>query len=134
MKLKTRKFFSLFLITSLFFTGCAGDKGNPTATAEAAGVITGTASWYGKELHGRRTASGEAFDMNKLTAAHRTLAFGTRVEVTNLSNGRRTTVTINDRGPSKKERVIDVSQRAALELGMLNAGLAQVSLRVVGAP
>jgi rare lipoprotein A len=94
----------------------------------------GLASWYGKRYHGRRTASGQRFDMNALTAAHRTLPFGTRVEVTNLGNGRALVVVINDRGPFVKGRVIDVSRRAAANLGFLRKGLARVRMRVVGVP
>ena len=90
----------------------------------------GTASWYGEEFHGRSTASGEPFDMNALTAAHKTLSFGTMIEVTNLDNARRITVRINDRGPSVDGRIIDLSKRAAIELGMMEAGLAQVELRI----
>lgn len=95
---------------------------------------TGTASWYGSEYHGRPTASGERFDKNALTAAHRDLAFDTWVEVTNLSNGRRVTVRINDRGPTIMSRIIDLSERAADEIGMKLAGLATVTLEIVGAP
>ena len=86
----------------------------------------GVASWYGKPYHGRRTASGEIYNMNQLTAAHPTLPFGTRVAVTNLENGRTVIVTINDRGPFKPNRVIDVSRKAAGQLGFLNQGLTRV--------
>lgn len=86
----------------------------------------GVASWYGKPYHGRRTASGEIYNMNQLTAAHPTLPFGTRVAVTNLENGRTVIVTINDRGPFKPNRVIDVSRKAAGQLGFLGQGLARV--------
>jgi rare lipoprotein A len=84
------------------------------------------ASWYGRPYHGRRTASGEIYNMNQLTAAHPTLPFGTRVAVTNLENGRTVIVTINDRGPFKSNRVIDVSRKAAGELGFLGQGLTRV--------
>ena len=86
----------------------------------------GTASWYGESLHGQPTASGETFDMNGLTAAHRTLAFGTEVRVTNLKNGRAVILTINDRGPFTDGRLIDVSRRAAEELDFLGDDLAPV--------
>lgn len=86
----------------------------------------GVASWYGRSHHGRRTASGETFDMNKLTASHRWLPFGTRVTVTNLATGQRATLVINDRGPYVAGRILDVSRRAARDLGFLDAGIARV--------
>ncbi|MCP1626035.1 septal ring lytic transglycosylase RlpA family protein [Pseudomonas nitroreducens] len=88
----------------------------------------GTASYYGKAHHGKRTASGERFNQNALTAAHRTLAFGTRVRVTNLDNGRSVVVRINDRGPFGRGRIIDVSKAAADQLNMLRSGTARVRL------
>jgi rare lipoprotein A len=90
------------------------------------------ASWYGRRFHGRRTASGERYNMNALTAAHRTLPFGTRVRVERLDNGRHVVVRINDRGPFVKGRVIDLSREAARRLGILGAGVA--SVRVVTLP
>ena len=91
----------------------------------------GMASFYGAELHGRRTASGERFDMHDLTAAHRTLPFGTRVVVTNPANGRSVTVRINDRGPFHGNRVIDLSRAAASELGLVARGQGRVELALV---
>ncbi|WP_448679366.1 septal ring lytic transglycosylase RlpA family protein [Pseudomonas nicosulfuronedens] len=88
----------------------------------------GTASYYGKAHHGKRTASGERFNQNALTAAHRTLPFGTRVKVTNLDNGRSVVVRINDRGPFGRGRIIDVSKAAAEQLNMLRSGTAPVRL------
>lgn len=88
----------------------------------------GTASYYGKAHHGKKTASGERFNQNALTAAHRTLAFGTRVKVTNLDNGRSVVVRINDRGPFGRGRIIDVSKAAAEQLNMLRSGTARVRL------
>ena len=82
----------------------------------------GIASWYGRAFNGRRTASGERFDMNLLTAAHRTLPMGTVVLVRNPVNGQTVEVTINDRGPYLKDRIIDLSYRAALLLGMVKSG------------
>jgi rare lipoprotein A len=92
----------------------------------------GQASWYGREQHGHLTANGERFDMNALTAAHRTLPMGTRVRVTNLRNGRSVVVRINDRGPYSRGRIIDVSYAAARQLGIIDAGVAPVRLEVVG--
>jgi rare lipoprotein A len=88
----------------------------------------GLASYYGPGLHGRPTASGEKFDQNALTAAHRTVRFGTCLRVVNMENGRSVKVRINDRGPFKGERVIDVSLGAARELDMVKKGLARVRL------
>ncbi|WP_249931300.1 septal ring lytic transglycosylase RlpA family protein [Ramlibacter sp. 2FC] len=92
----------------------------------------GTASWYGLKFHGRRTASGERFDMNEFTAAHRTLPFGTLVRVRSLVNGREVEVRINDRGPHVAGRIIDLSRAAAEALGMLGLGMKSVTLSVVG--
>lgn len=88
----------------------------------------GKASWYGPGFQGKRTASGERFDMGALTAAHRTLPFGTRVRVRNNENGREVVVRINDRGPWVGDRIIDLSKAAAAALGLLRAGEAQVVL------
>jgi rare lipoprotein A len=91
-------------------------------------VGRGRASWYGPGFHGKRTASGERFDMNDLTAAHRTLPFGTRVRVRNIQNGREVVVRINDRGPLVRDRIIDLSRAAAAALDLLQAGEAPVVL------
>lgn len=91
----------------------------------------GTASYYASQFHGRRTASGERFDMRALTAAHRTLPFGTRVRVTNPANGRSVVVRINDRGPFHRGRLIDVSHAAAERLGLVARGHGRVELAVV---
>ncbi len=94
----------------------------------------GIASYYGKEFKGRRTASGEIFDPEKLTAAHPRLPFNTYVKVTNLENGRSVIVRINDRGPFKNGRIIDVSQKAAEILGFKNRGICKVKIEVVSWP
>ncbi len=91
----------------------------------------GMASYYGARHHGRKTASGEPFNKNALTAAHKTLPFGSRVRVTNLRTQRAVVVTINDRGPYAKRRVIDLSEQAAREIGMLRAGVAPVKLELL---
>lgn len=92
---------------------------------------SGRASWYGPKFHGRRTANGEIFDSNALTAAHPSLPFGTKVRVTNLRNGRSVIVRINDRGPFVKGRIIDVSAAAAHILNMVNSGTASVQLEIL---
>jgi rare lipoprotein A len=94
-------------------------------------VGTGEASYYGHELAGNRTASGERFNPNALTAAHRSLPLGTKLRVTNKSNGRSVIVRINDRGPFVGRRVIDVSLAAAHKINMVRAGRAQVTLEIV---
>ncbi len=96
-------------------------------------VSTGEASWYGPGFYGNRTANGELFRPGTLTAAHRTLPFGTKVRVTNLGNGRSAIVRINDRGPFHGRRVIDLAHGAASQLGLISSGIAQVKLEVLQA-
>jgi rare lipoprotein A len=102
----------------------------PTAGIEEVGF----ASWYGAQHQGRRTASGDVFDMNQLTAAHRTLPFGTRLLVTNRDTSQSAEVRVNDRGPFVKGRILDVSYAAARQLGALGAGIFPVRLRVIALP
>ncbi|MFB2967816.1 septal ring lytic transglycosylase RlpA family protein [Aerosakkonema sp. BLCC-F183] len=114
--------------------------GRPTAkpiqialtTAPVLSRLRGLASWYGPGFHGRRSANGEIYNQNALTAAHRTLPFGTQVRVTNLNNGLSVVVRINDRGPYAGRRIIDLSAAAARVLGMMQTGVAPVSLEVLG--
>ena len=89
------------------------------------------ASWYGGSLHGGPTASGERFDKNAMTAAHRTLPMNTRVRVTSKRNGRTVEVRINDRGPYGKGRIIDLSEAAAKRLDMIDAGVVPVRVEVI---
>ena len=93
--------------------------------------MQGFASWYGGKFHGRLTSSGEVFDTNDMTAAHRTLPFGTVVKVTNQDNGKSTLVKINDRGPFVEGRIIDLSRAAAEQLDMVDQGVARVTLDIV---
>jgi len=102
----------------------------PSAPQEAI-LGRGSASYYAAKFDGRRTASGERFDNGAMTAAHRTLPFGTRVRVTNLANGRSVVVRINDRGPFTAGRMIDVSRAAASELGLVARGHGMVELAVI---
>jgi len=95
------------------------------------GVETGVASWYGQEFHGRPTSSREVYDMNDMTAAHRTLPFGTYVMVTNLDNGRSAIVRVNDRGPFARGRIIDLSYAAARVLEIVGPGTARVRLEIL---
>ncbi|WP_263260380.1 septal ring lytic transglycosylase RlpA family protein [Pseudomonas sp. RIT-PI-S] len=113
----------------LLLAGCAGQRtflSPPLAPGQAE---EGLASYYGARHHGLRTASGEPFDQNSLTAAHRTLPFGTQVQVTNLDNARSVVVRINDRGPRARKRVIDLSRGAAERLGMTDDGTARVRIQ-----
>lgn len=96
-------------------------------------VQTGKASFYADKFEGSPTASGEKYKHNKLTAAHKTLPFGTRVRVTNLSNNQTVEVTVNDRGPYVENRVIDLSKSAAEKLGFVNKGIADVKVEVIDA-
>ena len=112
-------------------TGCAGSHPQAAEPAPGPPPQTGVASYYAHKHDGRRTASGELFDMEAMTAAHRTLPFGTRVKVTNLRNGRSVVVRINDRGPFLKNRVIDLSYAAAQELHMITRGTAKVQLDIL---
>jgi len=103
-----------------------------TGAVEAPVVQRGMATFYGREAHGGPTASGERFDMRQMTAAHRTLRFGTRVRVTNTRNGRSVEVRINDRGPyGGKGRIIDLSEAAARRLDMIDAGVVPVTVEVL---
>ncbi|MDH0623352.1 septal ring lytic transglycosylase RlpA family protein [Pseudomonas chengduensis] len=105
--------------------------GGCSTFGSAGGSETGKASYYGDRHHGQLTASGERFDQNALTAAHRTLPFGTRVRVTNLNNERSVVLRINDRGPFVRGRVIDVSRAAAVRLDMLRAGVVPVRVETL---
>ena len=95
---------------------------------------TGVASWYGRQFHGRKTANGETFDMNGLTAAHRSLPLNCYIRVTNKANGKSVVVRVNDRGPFHGNRVLDLSYGAAKTLGITNAGTASVNIERVDGP
>lgn len=113
-------------------TGLAGVYGPPAEQKRGSREVgSGEASFYHSSLEGKPTASGEPYEGAKLTAAHRTLPFGSRVRVTNLSNGRSVIVRINDRGPFARRRVIDLSRTAAEQLGMVNRGRARVRLELI---
>lgn len=115
------------LLAALLAAACAR-----LPLAPRGGVETGVASWYGPEFHGRPTSSREVFDMNDMTAAHRTLPFGTNVMVTDLASGRSVVVRIKDRGPFVRGRIIDLSYAAARVLGIVGPGTAQVRLETLG--
>ncbi|HTQ81093.1 MAG TPA: septal ring lytic transglycosylase RlpA family protein [Thermoanaerobaculia bacterium] len=125
----------LLLLLPLLTTGCSTThpRLRPSDATVGNAFEHGMASWYGPGFDGRRTASGEHYKRTALTAAHRTLPFGTRVQVKNLENGSTVVVRINDRGPFARGRVIDLSYQAAHELGVDAAGTAQVELAILGA-
>jgi rare lipoprotein A len=137
----------LLALTTLVLSGCSlvgrpvppapspGDPLPPVTGVPGPGwTEVGIASWYGNPYHGRATASGEVYDMEARTGAHRTLPFGTRLRVDNLDNGRTATLTVNDRGPFVEGRMLDVSRRIARDLDMLGPGTARVRITVLEAP
>jgi len=105
---------------------------NSGAAAIAGVTESGKIAWYGHKFAGRKTASGEAFNPQALTMAHKTLPFGTRVKITNPKNSKSVTVRVNDRGPTAPDRVGDVSNAAARKLGMIKSGVIEADLAVVG--
>lgn len=111
--------------------GCTSDKKNKPQAELVDYKQTGLASYYAKNLHHRMTASGELFDNNAMTAAHKTLPFGTEVIVTNLSNGKSVTVRINDRGPYVKGRIIDLTRAAFSQIADLDKGVVKAEIRAV---
>lgn len=114
---------------------CGREPDRPVAPAEpAAPVQTGVASYYAPELAGKTTASGEPHEPNALTAAHRSLPLGATAKVTNTENGRSVTVEVNDRGPYAKNRILDLSRKAAERLGFKHDGVAQVAVQPLTAP
>ncbi len=119
------------LLLIVLLVSCAGPQVRPVTVGYEE---VGGASWYGEPYHGRPTTSGEVYDMHQLTAAHRTLPIGTWVMVTNLHNGRSVEVRINDRGPFKEGRVIDLSYAAARLLDVVGPGVVPVRLRVTRLP
>jgi rare lipoprotein A len=106
-------------------------EGRPVARPAIAWAQSGPVSWYGPGFHGRTTANGEIFDTNELTMAHRSLAFGSRVRVTNLENGRTVVVRVNDRGPYVRGRVADLSRAAAKRLEFVDDGVVRARIELL---
>ncbi len=124
---------AVLLATSL--VACSSHRDLESLTEHRVGMRqVGRASWYGPQFHGKRTASGTVYDMDRVSAAHQELPFGTVVHVRNLDNGRELEVEITDRGPFVKGRILDLSRGAARALGMEAAGVADIELRVVSLP
>ncbi len=116
-------------------TSKSSTSGGSSSSSKSSGKVEkGQASYYADKFHGKATASGEKYDKTKLTGAHRTLAFGTVVRVTNTANGKSVDVRINDRGPFKAGRVVDVSRAAAEKLGMIQAGVINCTVEVISEP
>lgn len=113
----------LFTTALLYITGCA-----------SAGTQRGIGCWYGKEFHGKKTASGEIYNMNSMTAAHRKLPFNTWVRVKDLDSGREVDVRINNRGPFTRGRIIDLSYAAAQKLDIIEKGITPVEVKVIKSP
>lgn len=136
------KYFLLYILVSLIFFGCSSttrfsgsnDNSVNNTRIKKTNVLeieTGTASFYADEFDGKKTANGEVYDMNDLTAAHPSLPFNTIVKVTNLSNGKSVEVRINDRMPQFKGRIIDLSLAAARRIEMINTGIQEVKLEII---
>lgn len=134
LRSSTRALFIAILCACILVSGCAKKKVHAARVPRIGATEKGLASWYGIPYHGRRAANGETYDMEKMTAAHRTLPFGTWVEVNNLDNGKVTSVRITDRGPFVRGRIIDLSKAAAREIDMLGPGIAEVRLKIVAEP
>jgi rare lipoprotein A len=129
--------FACSLALMLFAAGCARRSNARLPVplpAKIGSTEIGIASWYGVPYDGRAAASGEIYDMGKLTAAHRVLPFQTWVEITNLSNGKQVDVRITDRGPYVRGRIIDLSMAAARQIDMVRTGTARVRVKVIAAP
>lgn len=134
--MKFSKYLLLFAITAIFASACGtarkGASSSSSTSVKGRRVLeTGVSSWYGPKFHGKLTANGETYDMDGITAAHRTLPFNTEVLVENLDNGKTLVVRINDRGPFAKDRILDLSRGAARKLGVIGPGTANVKLYLV---
>ncbi len=121
--------FTTLLLALLTFTVAL-----PAFAARPGDVQTGVASYYHDSLHGNKTASGQVYDKSQMSAAHKTLPLGSKVRVTDVKTGKAITVRVNDRGPFVKGRIIDLSRRAARELGIIQRGVTRVKMEVVSVP
>ena len=125
---------AVVLLVALGTSSCGRKKYRTAKPPRVGSTETGVASWYGHPYHGRQAANGEIYDMEKLTAAHRTLPFETWVRVHNLTNDKTIDVRIQDRGPFVDNRIIDLSRAAAREIDLIGPGTAKVKLTVISAP
>ncbi|MDP5140994.1 MAG: septal ring lytic transglycosylase RlpA family protein [Spirosomaceae bacterium] len=122
----------VLLSTVLLYISCHSQNNCCPEEMVMGDIIEGKASYYGPRFHGKTTANGEKMDKYSLTAAHKTLPFGTMLEVTNLANGKRVVVRINDRGPYSGSRIIDISLEAAKQIGMIQKGIQRVQVMTIG--
>lgn len=138
--MKTKRYIKQLSLVFYFFflTGCAGhvhyakaSNRQPFQTFREGQVLSGYCSYYGKKFNGRKTANGEVFDMYQLTAAHRALPFNTILEVENLDNHKKVRVRVNDRGPFKKGRILDLSYGAAKRIGLIATGVAKIKAKII---
>lgn len=138
MKSPLHRFFAPVLGLSLLWiqggVPSAGAAEAPAASGPSTAPRRGLASVYSDQLNGRRTASGQAYDSNELTAASKTLPLGSRIKVTNVKNGRSVVLRINDRGPAQADRILDITPRAAHALGLHKTGVAMVKYEVIETP
>ena len=121
-----------YAICLILFTTVASCNKRSNSPLKTIFIENGESSWYGPGFHGKKTANGEKFDMNTLTAAHKQLEFGTFVRVKNIENNKEVIVRINDRGPVSKKRVIDLSKRAAKNIDLVKQGITMVRLEIFG--
>ncbi len=134
MSVPARYLLLFFHIIFLMLCGCTSSpryRSGPGERAPGGYYQVGVASYYGREFHGRKTSNGELYDMNAMTAAHPNLPFETLIEVTNLANGRKIVVRINDRGPWVEGRIIDLSYAAAKRLDVIDSGTAKVGVKIM---
>lgn len=122
--------YGIYLFVLVVVSIKCGKQGN--TSLKSVFIAEGKSSWYGPGFQGKRTASGEKFDMNALTAAHKQLEFGTFVRVKNIENNKVVIVRINDRGPASKKRIIDLSKKAAENIDLVKKGIAEVRLEISG--
>lgn len=126
-----RKLLLVFGAASIVGAVMLSGRSRANPPSNSGGVLTGKASWYGPGFHGRQTANQEIYDENKMTCAHKTLKFNTRLEVTDNLTGRSVVVRVNDRGPFVSGRIIDLSKAAAESLDMIERGVIDVTARIV---
>jgi peptidoglycan lytic transglycosylase len=129
---KSRQLLGVMSLSLVMFLGACSWVATGTSQLDVGIEDRGVASWYGESFHGRQAANGELFDMETLTAAHRTLPLGSVVRVVNLANGKHLHVRITDRGPYVNNRILDLSRGAAAQLGMMEGGLSVVRVQLVG--
>ncbi len=122
---------TLKLVIITLFTITLNAKSSDSDNNKTTKCMTGQCSWYGPKFNGKKTASGEKFDSTKFTAAHKTLPFGTKLKITDKKSGKNVIVTVNDRGPFVKSRVLDISSSAAQELGVINKGIFTAEIEIL---